>query len=173
MKKIRFACVAAVLSIMLLPIPASASETDVTSLSNEELTALFHDVKSEMISRGLSLAETITLREGKWIVGQDIAPGTYKITCVESDGDKISDSYSALGDIANGLDDSGDLGNLLGTLGGMTGGLINTEIKILGDYGTELKSFEMSSGESTTISLEENTALEISLGTCSLEKTSA
>ena len=55
------------------------------------------------------------------------------------------------------------------TLGGMMEDVALTRLEILGDYGDVLKSFEMKSNESTTITLEENTAIQVTGGTVSLE----
>ena len=46
--------------------------------------------------------------------------------------------------------------------------IINAEVKIIGDYGTVLKSFELKAGQSARINLEKNTALKVSEGTCVL-----
>ena len=59
-------------------------------------------------------------------------------------------------------------GGLFGSLGGMMSDLINTEVRIIGDYGTVLKSFELKAGDSVKLTLEKNTALQISEGTCTL-----
>lgn len=64
------------------------------------------------------LAQEITLREGKFIIGQDIQPGTYTIKCTETFGDTYGNAYSSLGSLF------GD------ELGGMMGDLINTEVEI-------------------------------------------
>ena len=164
------AIISLIASVMLMCSVVLAAEIDVSSMSDDELKTLFEKVKTEMTSRGLPITNSITLREGKWVVGEDIVPGTYTITCLESEGENIADAYSSLGDAIDSLDkDNEGLGSLLGTLGGMMGDIVTTEIKVLGDYGTELKSFSLKGGESTTITLEANTALEISGGTCTLE----
>ena len=54
-------------------------------------------------------------------------------------------------------------------LGGMMEDVALTRVEVLGDYGSVRKSFEMKGGETTTITLEENTALEVTGGTVSLE----
>ena len=170
MKKVLLAVVAFIMSVMMVCSMAFASEVDVSSLGDDELKTLFEQVKAEMVNRGLPITNSFTLREGKWIIGQDISPGTYTITCLESEGENLADAYSSLGDTIDNIDENNEgLGSLLGSLGGMMGDLVTTDIKVLGDYGTELKSFSLKGGESTTITLEENTALEISGGLCTLE----
>ena len=119
-----------------------------------------------MVRRGLSLTQELTLREGKYIVGKDIEPGTYTIKCTETSGDTYGGLYSSLGDLYGGSDSP--LGGLIGSLGGMMSDIINAEVKIIGDYGTVLKSFELKAGQSARINLEKNTALQISEGTCVL-----
>ena len=120
-------------------------------------------VRDEMINRGLPLAQEITLKEGKFIIGQDILPGSYTIKCTETFGDTYGDAYASLGGFFGG-----DLGGMMNSLGGMMGDLINAQVSILGDYGTVLKSFELRVGDSSRITLEEGTALQISDGTCVL-----
>ena len=66
----------------------------------------------------------------------------------------------------DGIDDS--LGGLMGSLGGMMSVVSYAEVEILGDYGTVLKSFEMKTGDTVRVSLTENTALQITEGTCVL-----
>jgi hypothetical protein len=69
-----------------------------------------------------------------------------------------------------GLDDENSgAGGLMDALGGMMEDVALTTVEILGDYGDVLKSFEMKSGETASITLEENTALEVTGGTIALE----
>ncbi len=119
-----------------------------------------------MVRRGLSLTQELTLREGKFIVGQDIQPGIYTLKCVETSGESYGDLYSSLGNLYGGSDSA--FGGLFGSLGGMMSDLINTEVKIIGDYGAVLKSFELKSRDSNRLTLEKNTTLQISEGTCTL-----
>ena len=116
-----------------------------------------------MVKRGLPLAQEIALREGKFIIGQDILPGSYTIKCTETFGDTYGDAYSSLGGFFGG-----DLGGMMNSLGGMMGDLINAEVEILGDYGTVIKSFELGVGDTARITLEEGTALQITDGACVL-----
>ena len=109
--------------------------------------------------RGLPLAQEITLREGKFIIGQDIQPGTYTLKCTETFGETYGDAYSSLGGLFGG-----DLGGMMNSLGGMMGDMINAEAEILGNYGTVLKSYELKTGDSVRITLEEGTALQLSDG---------
>ena len=52
----------------------------------------------------------------------------------------------------------------MNSLGGMMGDMINAEAEILGNYGTVLKSYELKTGDSVRITLEEGTALQLSDG---------
>lgn len=152
--------------VLMLGITAFASDIDISSLGDDQLKQLYEEVREEMVTRGLPVSKEISLREGKFIVGEDILPGSYTITCQETDGEKIGDAYSSLGNAIDSLDaeDSG-AGSLMDALGGMMGDVALTRVEILGDYGDVLKSFEMKSGESTTIMLEENTAIQVTGGT--------
>lgn len=156
--------------VLMLGITAFAADIDLASLGDEELKQLYEDVRIEMVNRGLPASKEITLREGKFIVGEDILPGTYTITCMETDGEKLGDAYSSLGSALDSLDEENrGVSGLMDALGGMMEDVALTRVEVLGDYGSVLKSFEMKSGETTSITLEENTALEVTGGTISLE----
>ena len=146
--------------------PAALADSGLRQYSDSELRQLYEAVRQEMKSRGLKLQQDVTLREGKYIVGDDILPGSYTLKCTETSGNTYGGLYSSLGDFYGGIDSS--LGGLIGSLGGMMSDIINTEVEIIGDYGTVLKSYELKVGESVQITLSENTALKISEGTCVL-----
>ena len=153
--------------LMLLSVMTCAfAENSLAGYSDDQLKQLYKMVREEMVSRGIPLAQEVTLREGKFIVGQDILPGSYTMKCTATSGDTYGDLYSSLGDAYSSFDSA--LGGLMGSLGGMMGDVINAEVEILGNYGTVLKSFEMKAGDSVRVTLEEGTALQISDGTCVL-----
>lgn len=157
-----------ILALVLSVGAAACAEDDpLARYSDEELRQLYEAVREEMIARGLPLAQELTLREGKFIVGEDLLPGSYTLTCLSTAGDDFGGMYSALGDAANSLGGE-DCGGLLGSLGGMMSDVLNARVEILGDYGTVLKSFELKAGDSVRVTLTENTALQISDGTCVL-----
>ena len=163
MKKLLSVLLVLALALALLPCAAFADSDGFGSFSDAELKQLYEAIRQEMQKRGLSTTKELTLREGKYIVGQDIEPGSYTLKCVETSGESYGDLYSSLGNFYGG-----QLGDLMGSLGGMVSNVINTEAKIIGDYGTVLKSFELKAGDSVRLTLEKNTALEISEGTCTL-----
>ena len=162
MKKLISAFLVLVLFVSALGVNAFAAR-QLSEYSDDELKQLYELVREEMTNRGLPLAQEITLREGKFIIGQDILPGSYTIKCTETFGDTYGSAYSSLGGMFGG-----DLGGMMDSLGGMMGDLINAQVKILGDYGTELKSFELGIGDTARVTLQEGTALQISDGTCVL-----
>lgn len=149
--------------VLCLFCPAASADGGLHDLSDAELTELYEAVRAEMLRRGLSGAGELTLREGKFIIGQDILPGTYTLKCTETSGETYGDMYSSLGGL---LDD--EMSGLMGSLGGMMGEVIRAQVEILGDYGTVLKSFELKTGDSVRITLEAGTALQIRDGTCTL-----
>ncbi len=170
MKKLLASILVLALAISGIVTCAFADGPDLSGWNDSDLKTLYSAVKAEMAKRGIPLTEKLTLREGKFIVGEDIMPGTYKITCVETAGETYGSMYSSLGDVYKGLDSENDgWGALMGSLGNMMGTVFNTTVEIIGDYGTVLKSFELKGGDSTTITLTEKTALKISDGTCELE----
>lgn len=148
-------------------VPFASADSGLFSLySDAQLRELYEAIREEMIARGLPLAQEVTLREGKYIIGEDILLGTCTLRCVETSGDTYGSMYSSLGDLYSSFDS--ELGGLMGSLGGMMGNMVNTEVEIIGDYGTVLKSFELKAGDSVRLTLNENTALQISDGTCVL-----
>ena len=165
MKRLLSMLLVIVLALAVLS-PAALADSGLRQYSDSELRQLYEAVRQEMKIRGLKLQQDITLREGKYIVGDDIMPGTYTLKCTETSGDTYGGLYSSLGDLYGGSDSP--LGGLIGSLGGMMSDIINTEVEIIGDYGTVLKSYELKAGESVQLTLTENTALKISEGTCVL-----
>lgn len=112
-----------------------------------------------------------TLREGKFIIGKDIAAGDYTITCTETSGESIGAAYGSLGGMLDALDDQSDnnWSNLYGSLGDMMGNYMDMTVEILGDYGDVLRSYNMKTGDSFVITLEEGTALKIADGSCTIQ----
>ena len=157
MKKLFSTLLVLCLAFCLFSISASADS--ISDYSDDQLKQLYELVRDEMIKRGLPLAREISLREGKFIVGQDIQPGTYTLKCTETFGETYGDAYSSLGGLFGD-----ELRGLMGSLGGMMSDMINAEAEIIGNYGTVLKSFELKSGDSVRITLEEGTALQLSDG---------
>ncbi len=163
MKKLYTSLLVAALILSLFAVTASAAGApDFSKMSDKEVQELYDAVRQEMIGRGLPLAQEITLNAGKFIIGEDILPGTYIIKCLKSDGDAYGDLYSSLGDAYSSMDSG--LGGLIGSLGGMMGEVITTSVEILGDYGSVMKSYELKIGDSVTVRLEEGSALQISDG---------
>ncbi len=165
MKRLLSMLLVFVLALAVLS-PAALPDSALRQYSDSELRQLYEVVRQEMKSRGLKLQQDITLCEGKYIVGDDILPGTYTLKCTETSGDTYGGLYSSLGDLYGGVDSA--LGGLMGSLGGMMSDIINTEVEIIGDYGTVLKSYELKASDSIRLTLSENTALKISEGTCVL-----
>ena len=165
MKRLLSMLLVFVLALSVLS-PAALADSGLRQYSDSELRQLYEAVRQEMKSRGLKLQQDVTLREGKYIVGDDILPGSYTLKCTETSGDTYGGLYSSLGDLYGGVDSA--LGGLMGSLGGMMSDIISTEVEIIGDYGTVLKSYELKSGDSIRLTLSENTALQISEGTCIL-----
>ena len=152
-----------VLLMFLSVLSCAFADNSLADYSDDQLKQLYEAVQEEMVRRGLPLAQEITLKEGRFIIGQDILPGSYTIKCTETFGDTYGDVYSSLGGLFGD-----ELGGMMNSLGGMMGDLINAEVKILGDYGTVVKSFELGVGDTARITLTEGTALQISDGTCVL-----
>jgi hypothetical protein len=113
-------------------------------------------------------AEERTLREGKYIVGEDIEAGVYSLTCTATAGEQMKDAYGSLGSAFDALDGDGGYSSLFGALGGMMEDVIDMTVEIVGDYGDVLKRYDMKAGDSLKIILKANTALKITDGSCTL-----
>lgn len=113
-------------------------------------------------------AEPRTLREGKYIVGEDIEAGAYTLTCTATAGEQMKDAYGSLGSAFDALDGNGGYGSLFGALGGMMEDVIDMTVEIVGDYGDVLKRYDMKAGDSVKITLKAKTALKITDGSCTL-----
>ena len=112
--------------------------------------------------------EARTLREGRYIVGEDIEPGTYTLTCTGTAGEQMKDAYGALGDAMDALDGSQGYGSMFGAFGGMLEEYVGMTVEILGDYGDVLKSWDLKAGDAMSITLKAETALQISDGSCTI-----
>ena len=123
------------------------------------------------VGAGAALAQEVegrTLREGKYIVGEDIEAGVYTLSCTATAGERMKDAYGSLGSAFDALDGDGGYGSLFGALGGMMEDVIDMTVEIVGDYGDVLKRYDMKAGDSLKITLEAKTALKITDGSCTL-----
>lgn len=157
-------------SIFILSV-AYAEGLDFSNMTDEELVAIYQNAATEIKSRGLVVGEERTLREGKYIIGKDIAAGTYTVACIGTEGESLGESYGSLGGMMDALDDESDTNwsDLYGSLGGMMGDYLDMSLRILGDYGDVLREYNMKNGDSFSLTLEEGTALEISNGSCTIK----
>ena len=162
----RFLHVIIAVLLLFTGIAAFADNADLKSLSDDELLSLYENVREEIATRGLSTVRS--LRSGKYIVGKDILPGFYRLTCTGTEGEDIGNAYASLGNAYGDLIGDG-WGSLMDSLGSMMGSISETKVKIVGDYGTELNSVSMKTGDSCTITLSEGTALEVSDGSVRIE----
>ena len=152
-----------------------------SALTDDQLRLLYQGIMAEAQKRGISLAETravissepVTLPAGKYIVGSDIEPGKYLITCLATSTDDLSQEFGSLGSMLDGLSGSGDstYSSLYSSLGSMFSSLDSgVKVEIIGDFGAVIKSVQLKKGESATLTLEGKVALQISDGTCRLER---
>ena len=152
--------------VLLSGVFACAETPNLPTMSDGELLSLYEAVRTELARRGLSAMRS--LPEGKYIIGEDLLPGTYTITCTATEGDDLGTAYSSLGDAYGSL--LGDeWSGIFNSLGGAMGALSGASVKVLGDYGTVLKEIELKTGEKATLTLAAGTALEITDGSVTLE----
>ena len=169
MKKLLASLLLAAFVLALISGAACADSDNFSKYSDKELKQLYESLCEEMAARGLLSEEQITLQEGMYVVGEDIQPGKYKITCTETEGEKMNGAYSALGDAYGKIGDDDGLGSLFGALGDLMEEVSPATVEILGDYGEVLKSYELKAGESANIKLKEGTALKLADGSFILE----
>ena len=123
---------------------------------------------------GVSVAEEQTeiegrvLREGKYIIGEDIEAGTYTLTCIATAGEQMNDAYGSLGSAFDAIEGGNEFGSLFGMLGGMAEDYVDMTVEIIGDYGDVLKTYSMKTGDTMSITLKEETALQITDGSCTI-----
>ena len=160
-----------VLTILLLIGNAYAEALNVSDMTDDELLSAYERIKVELQNRNITIGTERTLRDGKYIIGRDIPAGTYTVTCIGTTGESVGESYGALGDMLDALDDDGDdnWGSLYNSLGGIMGDYYNMTIEIIGDYGDVLASYDMKKDDSFSIVLNENTALKITDGSCTIK----
>ena len=123
---------------------------------------------------GICVAEEQTeiegraLREGKYIIGEDIEAGTYTLTCIATAGEQMNDTYGSLGSAFDAIEGGNEFGSLFGMLGGMAEDYVDMTVEIIGDYGDVLKTNTMKAGDTMSITLKEETALQITDGSCTI-----
>ena len=115
-------------------------------------------------SVSISVAETITLKDGVYNVGKDISAGEYEIQCTDA-----SDPYNDYLNLMKSL--SGD-DESLQALWSLYGGLADeptVTVTIRGASGEKKKSFELEKNAQRVITLEDGFSIKIEDGTCTLE----
>lgn len=118
---------------------------------------------------GVALAEDeIVLQEGKYVIGRDIDPGRYTLTCTGTDGEDMKEAYDHLGKAMDALGGSNSYGDLMSAFGGLYEELSELTVEVLGDFGDVLSSYSLKNGDSMPIQLNEGTALNVSKGSCTL-----
>lgn len=108
------------------------------------------------------------LLEGKYIIGEDIEAGTYTLTCIATAGEQMNDAYGSLGSAFDAIEGGNEFGSLFGMLGGMAEDYVDMTVEIIGDYGDVLKTYSMKTGDTMSITLKEETALQITDGSCTI-----
>lgn len=157
------------LAILIVALPVLGQTDELRNFTDAQLVSLYDSVKAEISRRGLDAVE-MTLQEGKYIIGKDIPAGSYRITCLSTEGESLNSMYSSLGSAYDSFDSSSgtNWGSLFGALGGMMEELSELEVEILGGYGDVLKKVTLKKDASVDLTLSEGTALQISEGTAKL-----
>lgn len=157
-------------SITTTSVPETSAAESVLVPESTPEARLETDTEATSVSN-----EHITLSDGLYVIGEDVMPGKYNITCLATYGDSMGDAYSALGDAIGSLggltgnsSEFNALGDLMGATGDYARAVSWTTIEIVGDFGAIIKSYEIKKDESVSITLEDGTALKISGGQCEL-----
>lgn len=119
-------------------------------------------------AEGTGETEGRVLREGKYIIGENIEAGTYTLTCTGTVGEQMNDAYGSLGSAFDALGGGKEYSSLFGMLGGMAEEYVDMTVEIIGDYGDILKTYSMKTGDTMRITLKEETALQITDGSCTI-----
>lgn len=106
MKRISVILCALLLSVSLLGV-AIAEGIDYTSLSLEDLITMRDDISREINQRVASSSDALI--PGEYLVGRDIAPGAYTVTCLK--GGYADGAQSLAGKVGNVI---GNLSDLIG-----------------------------------------------------------
>ena len=106
MKRISVILCALLLSVSLLGV-AIAEGIDYTSLSLEDLITMRDDISREINQRVASSSDALI--PGEYLVGRDIAPGAYTVTCLKGG---YADGAQSL---------AGKVGDVVGNLSGLIG----------------------------------------------------
>lgn len=120
------------------------------------------------VAEELNEAEGRVLREGKYIIGEDIEAGTYTLTCIATVGEQMNDTYGSLGSAFDAIEGGNEFGSLFGMLGGIAKDYVDMTVEIIGDYGDVLRTYSMKTGDTMSITLKEETALQITDGSCTI-----
>ena len=94
--------------------------------------------------------------------------GTYTLICIATAGEQMNDTYGSLGSAFDAIEGGNEFGSLFGMLGGMAEDYVDMTVEILGDYGDVLKTYSMKAGDTMSITLKEETALQITDGSCTI-----
>lgn len=124
-----------------------------------------------MLAGAAQAAGTITLREGRYIIGEDIPAGKYVLTCLSTTGGELGNAYGQIGGVMDSFGGTQGYGSLFGAFGGIMESIVGMTVEVLGGYGEVIKSGTLKTGDRVAITLTTNTALKISDGSCSLERT--
>lgn len=71
-------------AFMLFSVPAFSEESSLSEMSTPELIERYDAIYSELMRRVSDGANDSTIARGHYIVGDDIAPGKYEFTCMNS-----------------------------------------------------------------------------------------
>ena len=80
----------------------------------------------------------------------------------------MNDTYGSLGSAFDAIEGGNEFGSLFGMLGGIAKDYVDMTVEIIGDYGDVLRTYSMKTGDTMSITLKEETALQITDGSCTI-----
>ena len=141
-------------------------------LKNEKLIS--NEVYNELIAfqekycKSLPQASEYSFGQGTFVVGLDLKPGTYDITCESSSGNDMDSSMAGLSDFYNsqGMSEYADMFDSMSGMYDTIGGLTIMTYKPNTDYYDQYLTLKV--GETARIIMEDGGKIEISDGTAKL-----
>lgn len=115
-----------------------------------------------------NLPNEYSFGQGTFVVGLDLKPGTYDITCESSSGNDMDSSMTGLSDFyaSQGMSEYADMINSMSGMYDSIGGMIVKTYKAGGSYHDQYLTLK--AGETARIILEDGGKIEISDGTAKL-----
>ena len=125
-----------------------------------------NDADNVTDSKAINQAE-YTFGNGTFIVGLDLNPGTYDITCTAADDESYDSSMDAFSEVYGNLG-LGDYSDLFGAMGDLYSSLAGISVTVYDKNGMYDNYYTLDVGKTARIILEDGGKIEISGGEAKL-----